>query len=72
MKVYGITEFGVKWNSFYKTKKIAKSHLLRYQPTCKKQVNRSKLSGCEVYDNSQGKTYCIIEIEIITKEFKNI
>jgi len=30
------------------------------------------LSGCEVYDNSEGKTYCIIEIEIITKEFKNI
>jgi hypothetical protein len=70
MKVYGITEFGVKWHSFYKTKKIAKSHLLRYQPTCKKQVSRSKLSGCEVYDNSEGQTYCIIEIKIITKEFK--
>ena len=72
MKVYGITEFGAKWNYLYKTKKIAKSHLLRYQPTCKKQVSGGKLSGCEVYVNSEGKTYGIIEIEIITKEFKNI
>jgi len=67
MKVYGISEFGAKWNCFYKTKKIAESHLLRFQPTCKRQARRSRLSGCEVYDNSQGRTYCIVEIEVKIK-----
>lgn len=66
MKVYTISNSGEIWkNAIFKTKKLATDCLLRIEPTCKRQAKRSKISGCEVYDNERGKTYCVVTLNVI-------
>lgn len=63
MKIYAISTSGLIWRgAIFETKALATEFLLKIEPTCKRQAKRSKFSGCEVFDNKDGKTFCIISL----------
>ena len=68
MKVYAIlTSLGITPNRIYETMELATKYLLEMSPTAKRMTKRSELAGCEIYDNSDGKTYTIITLNVITE-----
>ena len=68
MKVYAIiTSLGITPHRIYETMELATKYLLEMSPTAKRMARKSKLADCEVYDNSDGKTYTIITLNVITK-----
>lgn len=68
MKVYAINTGGnIRKGAIFKTKKLATEYILSIEPTCKKQHRRSELSGCEVFDNEEGKTFCIETLNVRIK-----
>lgn len=68
MKVFAVNTGGNIWKgAIFKTKKLATNYILAIEPTCKKQRKRSKFSGCEVFDNEAGKTFCIETLNVRTK-----